>query len=440
MNKKFDLLSELPPEMPKKLPALVKHAIGPVPNLMKCAAAQAIFPGIAAQVDHLKFTYIDNVNHEPTLMEGVIAQSGLGKGYLDPMKEAIIRKLRKDDEVSRRKLEEYDKEYKKKSANQAKPERPTDVAIRVPEPDMSNPAFIQLLKDVGRAGDLALYTDVGELEQLNDSCGGHRKVTQVIRLNFDTKTYGAQRATPDGVSGNPILRWRFCFSTTPGRAQQFFKDGLTDGTLGRIGICYVPKPTGKRKVPVQGKYDDAYQDKLEFYLDRIRSEHGVLKVARCNSLISRLADEMTAIAELAEDDDFQSLANRSLVNSWLKGCLLYLSEGKRWTNEIAAFVEYSVYRDLWSKIAIFAPQLRKASEKVVIDARKYGPANMLDMMPLSFSRDQLENLRDSLGKSKDGMNQLTTWEARAYITFDATTQLYTKTEEYLAKHPQQEKK
>lgn len=50
----------------------------------------------------------------------------------------------------------------------------------------------------------------------------------------------------------------------------------------------------------------------------------------------------------------------------------------------------------------------------------------------SFSEAQLETLRISLGKSKEGTNgQIRKWVFRKFITYSNQTGLYTKTEEYL---------
>lgn len=431
---KYDLLSPIPPVLPKRLPGFVKHAISKVPDYMRPAAANGLFPPSAAQMHDVTFRYIDNVLHEPTFMEGTVAASGVGKGYLDPMYEAIVRRLREHDAESMKKLMEYQRLYKSKGHSQQKPDRPLDAAILVPEPDMTNPALIQLLQDAEREGNRSLYTPIPEIDLLDQCCGGHKKVTKVIRLNFDTKRYGAQRATVDGITGNPYLRWKFNFSCVPEKAQAFFKSCLTDGTLGRIGISLIPKPVRRRGIPRQGNYDEAYLKTLDEYLVRLRMATGEINVPRIKRLVNALDAELTELVDLADDDVFESFCNRSLIIAWMKGCMLYVAEGYKWTKEIADFVEWSLYYDLWSKIAVFAPQMKDCGAKVTIDVRKYGPANMLDMLPDSFSQTMLEELRRSLDKPVYCVSQLTLWQSRGYIDYDAHSQLYTKTDGYLAKH------
>lgn len=57
---------------------------------------------------------------------------------------------------------------------------------------------------------------------------------------------------------------------------------------------------------------------------------------------------------------------------------------------------------------------------------------MLDNLPDTFNEAQLEALRVSLGKDKEGASgQLRKWMFRKFITYSAQTGLYSKTEEYL---------
>lgn len=442
MNKnKYNITSLSAPPMPRTLPGFVRHTISKVPDYMRPAAANALFPPAVAQMRNVSFRYVDNVLHEPCCsMEGCVAVSGIGKGYIDPMIETIAASLREHDVESRRKLLEWQRECKSKGANKDKPDRPNDAAILMPEPDMTNPALIQLLMDAEREDNASLYTQMAEIDLLDQCCGGHKKVTKVIRLNFDNKRYGAQRATVDGISGNPHLRWKFNFSCVEEKARTFFKDCLIDGTLGRIGISYIQKPTGRKSgIPLQGEYDEAYQKRLEEYLVRLRSARGEITVPNLGNLIGRLSSALDEVADLSDDNIFESFAHRSLMIAWMKGCVLYVAEGYRWTPEISAFVEWSLYYDLWSKVAVFVNQMKKSRNVETTDVRKYGPANMLDMLPDSFCQAQLENLRSSLDKPVACAHQLDVWIYRKYITYDEKTRTYRKTEEYLAKHPKDNK-
>lgn len=79
---------------------------------------------------------------------------------------------------------------------------------------------------------------------------------------------------------------------------------------------------------------------------------------------------------------------------------------------------------------IFADLLCK--DDIISKEQHRGPKNLLDDMPDSVNTAQLEALRLSLGKSKEGTKiQLRQWVFRKFITYYAQTGLYTKTQEYL---------
>ena len=95
-------------------------------------------------------------------------------------------------------------------------------------------------------------------------------------------------------------------------------------------------------------------------------------------------------------------------------------------------VEWLVFHDLWSKYQVLGDMLKEGDTSTT-EASKSAPANMLDNIEgNSFNEQQLEALRQSMGKSKEGTKrQLRVWVHRGLITLDSETGLYTKTEKYL---------
>lgn len=89
------------------------------------------------------------------------------------------------------------------------------------------------------------------------------------------------------------------------------------------------------------------------------------------------------------------------------------------------------YYDLWSKMQVFGDMF-KGSLTETEDVSKKGPKNMLDSMEDSFNEQQLEALRTSFEKSKEGTkHQLSVWVHRGLIVYDEKTGLYSKTKAYL---------
>ena len=136
---------------------------------------------------------------------------------------------------------------------------------------------------------------------------------------------------------------------------------------------------------------------------------------------------MAALADLTDDDTLWDLSKRAIVNAWKKGCVLYILNGQTWTKAMSEFVEWLMYYDLWSKNQIFGDML-KDGDTCVVEAQKSGPKNMLENLPDTFNEAQLEALRATMDKPKEGTKrQLRVWMSRGFITYSAQTGLYTKT-------------
>ena len=87
-----------PPPMPKKLPKLVELLISKTPEIYQPAVAHAIFPPLATHLWNTRFRYIDNVEHEATLMTCLLAGTGAGKSCVQMPISMIMEDIRKRDQ------------------------------------------------------------------------------------------------------------------------------------------------------------------------------------------------------------------------------------------------------------------------------------------------------------------------------------------------------
>ena len=384
-----------------------------------------LFPVLGAHISGTEFQYPDLTWKEPTgMMANLVGDSGCNKGQLSNVVEAICRDFRQHDDTELKKLAEWSKLVKTKAGNKEKPARP-EVAIWFPPSDTTRPAFLQNAMALELQGGRTQFLNMPEVEMANDMCGGHKKVSQMLRNIYDRQRAGALRATADGVTGNPILRANLTLSATPVSARSFYKNELFNGTFGRMVFSYKARTSRDGRIPRQGKYSDEFYQKLDEYLVRLGICKGRYK------LTDRLAQDMASLADLVDDDVLWDCSKRALISAWKAGCILWVLNNQTWTKSIGDMVEWLVYRDLWSKMQLFADLLGKDAD-TISEAQRRGPKNMLDDLPDTFNEAQLEALRVSLGKSKDGTNgQLRKWLFRKFITYSNQTGLYTKTEEYL---------
>ena len=389
------------------------------------------FPIFGAHMSGAEFQYPDLSWKEPTgLMANLVAHSGDNKGQLTTLAKAICRDFRQHDEAEEKKLLEWQKQKNTKGANKDKPDRP-DVAFRFPPSNTTNAAFIQNAMALEAKGGLTQYFNLPEVEMADRLCGGHKQVSVLLRNVYDRDRAGALRATADGVTGNPTIRACFTISSNPESTRKFYKYELTNGTFGRMVFSYKARGNRSGKIPRQGKYDDEFYRKLDEYLVRLELCKGRYIIKPLNKLIDKLAQDMATLADLADDDLLFEMSHRSLVSGWKAGCVLWALNNQTWTKAMGELVEWLVYHDIWSKMAVFADML-KEGDISISDVVKTGPKNMLDDLTDSFNEAQLEALRERVGKSKEGTKrQLRVWVHRGLIEYSNQTGLYTKTEKYL---------
>lgn len=431
----YNIFDNIAPAMPKpaKGTEFCKLLLSQASKDMREPLVPMAIPALAAHLTGVEFMYSDNQYYELCGQMGhLIGASGVGKAQLTRLVEAIQRSFRDHDELEYKRLAEWIKQTKTKGANKEKPERP-EVAFWFPPADLTNPAFIQNAMALENQGGRTQYLNLPEIEMADKMCGGHRQVSQTIRNIYDCQRAGALRATADGVTGNPVLRVNITFSSTPDAARSFYRKDLTNGFFGRIPFAYKARGERKGRIPRQGSYDGEFLTKLDEYILRLDNSRGRFVVKPLNKIADQLAEEMASLADLADDDMLFELSHRSIFSAWKKGATLWLLNNQTWSRSIGEYVIWFCYYDLWSKVKVFGDMF-KGGDVQSEDESKSGPKNMLDHLDKSFNELQLEALRVSLGKSKNGTkHQLNVWKNRKFITYSPQTGLYSKTDEYLKK-------
>ena len=430
---KYDISKNTAPVMPNlgKGTEIIKILLSQTSKDMHEPLVPMLFPILGAHISGVEFQYPDNSWKETTgMMAHLVADSGCNKGQLSLLVEAICRDFRQHDDAELRKLVQWQKDLKSKSANSGKPVRP-EVAFWFPPSDVTNAAFVQNAMGCESLGCHSQFLNMPEVEMADRMCGGHKQISQMLRNIYDRQRAGALRATADGITGNPTLRVNLTISSTPFAARQFYKYELFNGTFGRMVFSYKARTSRDGRIPRQGKYTDEFYRKLDEYLVRLDICKGRYVIKPLNNLADKLAEDMAKLADLADDDLLWDVSKRALASAWKAGCVLWAINGQTWTRSMGDMVEWLVYHDLWSKMQLFADMLGKDADQTS-EAQRRGPKNMLDDLPNSFNEKQLEALRTSLGKSPEGTDaQLRKWEFRKFITYCPQTGLYTKTDEYL---------
>ena len=429
---KYDISKPSAPAMPNlgKGTECIKLLLSQASKGIQEPLVPMFFPVLGAHISGAEFQYPDNSWKEMTgMMANLVANSGDNKGQFPPLVEAICRDFRQHDKEEENKYQSWQKLEKSKGNNQAKPVEPV-VAYRFPPTDTTRAGFLKNAIALEAQGGLTQYFNLPEVEMADQLCGSHKHVSLLLRNVYDRARAGALRATKDGITGNPILRACFTISSNPDSTRRFYKYELTNGTFGRMVFSYKPRGNRSGQIPRQGKYTDEFYQKLDEFLARLAICKGRYIIRPLNKLVDKLAMDMAMLADLTDDDVLFEMSHRSLVSGWKAGCVMWALNGQTWTKSMAELVEWLVYRDIWSKMQLFADMLGKDTDQLG-EVQRRGPKNMLNELPDSFSQQQLEALRTSVGKSVEGTSaQLRQWLCRKFITYSNQTGLYSKTEEY----------
>ena len=424
-----------PPPMPKKLPPLIKLLTKNVPWFYKPAVANAVFPALGAHLHGVKFRYWDNVEHEATFMNILIGRQSIGKGTIKKPIEYIMEDIRQRDQPNRQREAEW--KQKNPGAKQKKDPRPTDICIQMLIDNLTDAVFNQRVVDAHNNGQRFLYTIVDEIEGLKKvtSKGTVDEVGLLIRKAFDNADAGQERVGADSVSGIAPLRWNFNASTTPPNARKFFVKMVNDGTVSRLDISTIIRSDDDDDTaPVLGIYDHTFAAELKPYIDRLEAANGLIECSQAKKLSLDIKQENRDVARLFESEAYRVFSYRANVIAWLKGMVLYVAHGYKWSREIADFVRWTEQYNLWCKMLYFGQQLEKELREEIDIQRQSGPQNLLELLPDEFTKEQYRLMRQQQGKTGSGDSTLRQWQSRGHIAYDEVAGRYCKTAAYKQKY------
>ena len=402
-----------PPPMPEHLPKLVELLLSKTPDIYKPAVAHAIFPPLATHLCKTTFKYIDNVEHEATLMCCLLAGTGAGKNCVQMPINMIMEDIRKRDRENLNREKEWKEEVTRKGANKDKRKRPENLIIQEIDADMTNPAFVMRTAE---AQGHFLYTSLNEIDQFDALKGQGNQQFKIMCLAFDPgNSYGQTRVGTSSITERITIRFNWNASTTVQLGQRYFSKVLTDGPISRINFCTIPEREIGAEMPVYGEYDDAFREALKPYIENLCKASGRIDCAEASALAEKLKEENADFSRMSQNRVFENLSFRGNVIAFLKACVLYVANGCKWEPEIEEFIRWSESYDLWCKMIFFGAGIAKANE-VGEKSSKRGPANLLQQLPDTFTYAQAEMVRqqNEFGKKGTAM-MLRNWVNRHYI-------------------------
>lgn len=408
-------LGAVPPEMPKRLPPLIKLLLQNTPDIYRPAVAHAVFPSLGAHLHKTRFRYIDNVEHEATLMNCLMAGTGAGKDCISEPINRIMADIRRRDAENLEREKAWKKQVNSKGANKDKAERPEGLIIQEIDTDVTNAAFVQRMAE---ADEHFLYVKMNEIEQFDALKGNGRgnHQFQIMCLSFDPgNRYGQTRVGTQSVTEKVCIRFNWNAATTVKKGQRYFQNVLTDGPISRINFCTIPRREIGADMPVYGTYDATFDEQLRPYIERLTSARGTIDCPQAFRLAQKLKNECAEFARLSQSETYWNLSFRANVIAYLKACVLFVAHGYTWTKEMEQFIRWSLKYDLWCKMQFFGEAIEQA-EQGGSQSNRRGPRNLLELLPNEFTFDDAVAIRRQQGLSREGtQDMIRVWRNRGYI-------------------------
>ena len=428
-----DRSAPIPPEMPAKLPKLIKLLTKNTPNQYKAAVAHAVFPSLGTHLKEVEFEYTDYVKHEATLMNCLMAHTGAGKGCIDEPIRHIMADIKARDAENTRREAEWKKDCQKKGANKDKQVRPEGLVIQEIDPDMTKPALVTRMDEAEGHFVYVKLNEIDLFEQLKGQTG--KQHFQLMCLAFDPGAeFGQTRIGTQSVTARPKCRFNWNACTTIQKGRRFFSRVLTDGPISRINFCTIPEMEIGAEQPIYGKYDEAFDAELKTYIDNLVSAHGVVDCPQAFKLAKKLQEECAEFARLSQDETYWNLSHRAIVIAWLKACVLYVANGCQWEKTIEDFTRWSLQYDLWCKMQFFGEDIEKATQEGERIGTR-GPRNLLELLPDEFRLEDIQRVRIKQGMSGDKHKcgqMIRQWVHRKYV-LQVTDDSFVKSEKYKGK-------
>ena len=430
VTEKAGIYADVPPQMPAKLPKLVKLLTSKVPADFKPAVAMAVFPPLAAHLKGVSFRYTDNQVHEPAMMNLLVAAMSSGKSLVNGPIDCIIDDLVQMDKVNRQKEQDWKDEVSTMGDNKKKPVRPEDICIRIVSPDLTRAAYIQRLDDVQKAGDGFLYCKMDEVDMLKK----FNDPSQLIRCCWDCSLDGQERVGVKSVTAQVKTRFNWNASSTIAVTQKFFSvREVADGAVSRLSLATIIRPDFAPR-PVVGEYDALFKAQLAPYIHHLNGTSGFKDCKKARLLIERLENEIMETAQLAYNKPYAEFAKRGLANGFRRAMVLYLANGEKWEKPIEDFIEWSVKYDLWCKMRFFGNQMQEAIDadsRMVYHAT--GVSNLLLYVHDTFDKVEIQRVCQIHGTKTKLAILLCNWKKRGFIVKneDGT---FSKTAKFIGKY------
>jgi hypothetical protein len=410
----------------RSLPPFVKAVIKGCPEETKPAVAMACFAPAACYTHNLQLIDASNRPTEAAFLVNVIGRSGTGKSSIDHPINCIMATINERDRINREKEAIWKKEARSAAKNKVLKQAPKGTVIQNLGTNLTHAAYMKRMQ-AAEGHPLFIFTpELDALKAINEG----KDHLSILRVMHDHAEYGQERSSLEADSIKVKLYTNIVAASTLGQAREFYEKGISKGNIGRLNIALVIKDEDDWGAEIPQYYNQTaeYEETLKPYLYTLEQTHGTLHLPQAIEWQKKLQAALAEKAQEADDRIYQSLIGRAVTSGFWRAMMLYIMDGQKWSQQIEDFCTWSVQYDLWCKMQVFGPQLRREWEKENLPTVNTSVSTSLNALPSTFTKADLQKIYEDQGKTaKQADNTLAQWKKRGkIILIDSQNHTYRK--------------
>ena len=409
--------STLPIITPSKLPIGLRESLSGVPEKMHMPVLCSVLPLAAAYADQVEVRYCDGELQKLGMMSIIHGEQASGKSVCKHAVNIWKRQLDQEDELARKREDEWKERKKARKANEKAPEDPK-VMIRVVPVTVSCSTLLKRLKN---SCGHTLYSFGEELDTLRktNGAGSWSSKYDIYRLAFDPidSEWGQDYNSDQAESGVVKVAYNWTMLGTDGAVRKCFKgDNIENGLSSRILLAEMPD-TAFAKMPKYGRRSANDESRIQEAVTRLRSYTGFVDTPRLRKAIDQWVEEKRIEAAKDIDRVKDTYRRRAAVIGFRCGVIFHLlsgltKESKQCTEFAVMMAEYA----MTEQIKTFGWALQNQYVDAQSECVRHGVNHSIfDQLPPVFSLNDLAALKGSTTPRNSLIKIISRWKIDGWI-------------------------
>ena len=411
----------------KALPLGLKESLIGVPVSMHMPVLCSLMPLAAAYADQITVRYCDGEMQKLGMMSIIYGEQASGKSVCKHAVNIWKRQFDEEDELARKREDEWKERKKSRKANEKAPEDPK-VLIRVVPVTVSCSTLLKRLKN---ANGHTLYSFGEELDTLRktNGAGSWSSKYDIYRLAFDPldSEWGQDYNSDQAESGVVKVAYNWSMLGTNGAVHKCFKgDNIENGLSSRILLAEMPD-TSFAKMPRYGRRSMEDEARIQEAVTKLRSYSGFIDTPRLRKAIDQWVEEQRVIALKDIDHVKDTYRRRAAVIGFRCGVIFHLLEStqkepsllckKRESKACLDFALMMASYCLEQQIKVFGQALQNQYVDAQQECQRYGANNSIfDQLPPTFTADDLAALKPSSVPRNSIIKIISRWNRDGWIS------------------------